>query len=28
MRATYRVDGRIGGRTVSFTAAGSAETFR
>ncbi|HJQ98781.1 MAG TPA: hypothetical protein VJ826_10750, partial [Candidatus Polarisedimenticolaceae bacterium] len=28
MRATYRVEGRAAGRSLSFTAAGSAETFR
>ena len=28
MRGTYRVDGRVAGRSVSFSAAGSAETFR
>jgi hypothetical protein len=28
MRATYTVNGRIGARTVEFTAPGSAETFR
>jgi hypothetical protein len=28
MRAVYTVTGRIGGRTLSFTAPGSAETFR
>lgn len=28
MRATYRVSGRAGDRTVNFTAPGSAETFR
>ncbi len=28
LRARYRVQGRAGGRTVDFTAAGSAGTFR
>ena len=28
LRALYRVQGQAGGRTVGFTAAGSAETFR
>jgi hypothetical protein len=28
MRATYRVSGRVGDRSIDFTAAGSAETFR
>ena len=28
MRAAYRVEGRVAGRAVSFSAAGSAETFR
>jgi hypothetical protein len=28
LRASYRVRGRAGGRSIDFTAAGSAETFR
>ena len=28
MRATYRVRGRVGERSIDFTAAGAAETFR
>ena len=28
LRGIYRVDGRVAGRSVSFSAAGSAETFR
>ena len=28
LRGTYRVEGRVAGRAVSFSAAGSAETFR
>ena len=28
MRATYRVSGRVGDRSIDFTAAGAAETFR
>jgi hypothetical protein len=28
LRAQYRVKGTAGGRTIDFTAAGSAETFR
>jgi hypothetical protein len=28
LRGTYRVAGQVGGRTIGFTAAGSAETFR
>ena len=28
MRGTYRVSGEAGGRTIDFTAPGSAETFR
>jgi len=28
LRGPYRVEGRVAGRSVSFTAAGSAETFR
>jgi hypothetical protein len=28
LRGVYRVDGRVAGRDVSFSAAGSAETFR
>jgi hypothetical protein len=28
LRVRYRVDGRAGGRELSFEAPGSAETFR
>ena len=28
MRGTYTVKGRVGTRTLAFTAPGSAETFR
>jgi hypothetical protein len=28
LRASYTVRGRAGGRSIDFTAAGSAETFR
>jgi hypothetical protein len=28
LRGTYRVAGRVGAKHVSFTAPGSAETFR
>jgi hypothetical protein len=28
LRGTYAVAGRAGGRTLAFTAPGSAETFR
>jgi hypothetical protein len=28
LRAKYAVSGQAGGRTVNFTAPGSAETFR